>query len=674
MGWLWLAVPGAAIIGLLAGNAWAAARAETRRRRDLAAAAKATEAQIDALIEHLPLECWATDTEGRYTLVNSHSRSYWGITRDIVGRRLEESGQDEELLARRREQQRRALAGEVVRDEFSHRREGETRHYLSIVAPLYTEGRITGLVGVTLDISDRVTAEQERRELEHRLAQHLRQAPVAVAEWDADQRITAWNPAAELVFGYSHSEARGEGATLILPESERVQFDRIWKNVLELQQGGRATLQCQTKARQLIVCEWFCAPILDAQGCVTGAVSFIQNITDRVALEAQMNRSRQLQSVARLAAGVAHEFNNLLAPMLIEVERVATALAAPDGNRAQEHLRALRGAIERAREFTSRTQLVAADQRGEKEWTHLVDFIPRVVGEWRTRLDPRIELAYVPRSDLPSVSIVRSAIEQVVVGLLSNAQEALVEQLALGQRGDQPPRITVSLDLVEKPGDQGGAKRYEVITVADNGPGLAPEHQAKLFEPLFTTKAPGCGRGLGLAIVRNLVASHDGLVEFVSEKEQGTQVHVCLPVTATVEPSLLPPPSVWLPPPDEIGSIRSILLVEDNFLVAEALAGLLRDVGHRVTCVADGVEAWQALETKKVDFELIITDLNMPGMSGRELIERVRAANLPQPVLLITGYTDSIEVDELLRAGATAVIRKPVHPSELLTHVARAGR
>jgi two-component system cell cycle sensor histidine kinase/response regulator CckA len=670
MNWLWLAGAGGAAVGMLAGNAWAAAKAETRRRRDLAAAAQANEAKIDALIEHLPLECWAMDADRRYTLVNSHSRIYWGITREVIGKRLDEIKQPPELLARWHEHHERAFRGEVVRDEFPHLHNGSTRHYFSIVAPLYSAGRITGLVGVTVDISDRVTAEQRRRESEHRLAQHLRQAPLAVAEWNVHGCVTGWNPAAETVFGYSLAEAKGKPAGLILVDDDVASFDRMWKSLSEHGQSTRATFHCRTKARRLVVCEWFCAPLQDGAGNVTGAVSFVQDITDRVALEAQTQRAKQLQSVARLAAGVAHEFNNLLAPMLIEAERIGTSVS--DQPRVHEHVRALRSAIDRARDFTNRTQLVAADYGGAREWTQLPDLLPKVLDGWRLALDPRVELAYVPRHDLPSLSMVRSAIEQVVLGLLANAQEALVEKLSSGAAPvDWKPRITVSLDLIERNADHSGYRRYQAITIADNGPGLAAEQQARLFEPLFTTKTRGCGRGLGLAIVRNLVTGHDGVVEFTSEEGHGATVRVCFPTTA-VETTFLPPPSVWLPPIEEPAGKRSILLVEDNLLVAEALAGLLRDVGHRVRCAGDGQEAWALLEGKTAEFDLIITDLNMPGMSGSELLERIRAAELPQPVLLITGYADSAEAEEFLRLGAVAVIKKPVHPTELLNHVAQA--
>lgn len=652
-----------------------AARQAARRRQKAVRESATVEAaaQLRSVLEHLVLPCWTLDAQERFTFVNAAAQPLLGGGAELCGRGLDSCQQPAEVRLRWGELNRRALRGERVQEAFTFFRDGWSFPGFQWVTPLQSHGAVSGLAVVCLDLTDRVNAERDRDLFRLRLAQHLRQAPLAMIEWDIHGLVKVWNPMAEVIFGYTEAEARGKSAaSLIVPEEQRSAYLESWKTLVEQKTPLQIVLPVRTKSGGNRVCEWSSSPLLDEADRVTGVTSCAQEITGRLEMEARVKQSLHLESMGRLAAGVAHEFNNLLAPMVIEVERIASHLGDPA--RIESHVNALRTAVTQAKELTERAQLIAGREPEKREWLDLAE----VVNSWnlqlRGGLDPRIRIELTLDRTLPPLSASRGALVQILNNLIFNARDAFPVFLSRPPFSSWQPVITITTSRFHgaNPGvSTRGDSFYQVITVRDNGPGLSAEAREHAFEPFFTTKSPGSGRGLGLALVWRLAQNHDGWITLHSEEGQGCELRVFLPEqegegtalsTSDVHPAAAPVRTDRRP---------GLLLVEDNLLVANALAGALEDRGYRVFSAESGERAWELLTTETENIDLGLCDLNLPGISGRELLQKIQSGARPIPVVMMSGYVGKSDTEELNRIGATALISKPIDPQELFQIVTR---
>jgi len=297
-------------------------------------------------------------------------------------------------------------------------------------------------MGVHLDITDRVESEMAWHSTERRLTHYFRQNPCAVIEWNAQAVVTQWNPAAELIFEYTAMEAKGKTAIeLIVPSAERYPFSELWRSVLEGCEM-RSTGRSRRKSGGMITCEWQHSPLKDRNDRVVAVVSFAFDVTARVVLEERLRQAAQLESMGRLAAGVAHEFNNLLAPMLIEVDRLARG--GLGSAQAREQVERLRVSIAQAQELTGRTLVVAGKAVEEPEWLSLSETVRSTIEELSVSFDRRVEIVYNTDATLPSLRVDRSALTQVVTHLALNAYDTVTAKLAETSLNDWRPRLIIS--------------------------------------------------------------------------------------------------------------------------------------------------------------------------------------------------------------------------------------
>lgn len=518
---------------------------------------------------------------------------------------------------------------------------------------------------------------EARAASESRLAMHVRQTPLAFIEWGADMRVIRWNPAAEHIFGYTEAEALGRSfEDLIVPESARREVREVCERLGAEKVPRRHVNENCRKDGGIITCEWHNIPLVDARGELLSVSSHAQDVTERVRMERHIQQGQKMEAMGQLAGGVAHEFNNLLTPMLMQMGQIGLTYA--EDRRLLEMLRPVEDAIMQAAQLNQRILAVGRRHAEGKTIGHLNQMIEASVDLLRHTLDRRIELDLRLGSALPPACLSKGAIMQVLMNLVLNARDTLVAKLAVEGASGWRPRITISTSRGVPP-PSAATERFQageeclVLSVEDNGEGIAAELSQRIFEPFFTTKPAGQGTGLGLAVVWGVVDSLDGGMDLQSTPGGGSTFRIFLPF-ADIDAETTRLVASTAPLARRVHEPRRILLVEDNALVRETVCAALRHAGHEVDLAEDGEAGLAALREPGAErpHQVLISDLNMPRLSGQEMIRRVRQRGWRGAILVVSGLMDTDLEDELRRLRVDRVLRKPVGGDALLAAVDQA--
>ncbi|HEY4951161.1 MAG TPA: CHASE4 domain-containing protein [Candidatus Acidoferrales bacterium] len=405
-------------------------------------------------------------------------------------------------------------------------------------------------------------------------------------------------------------------------------------------------------------------PLRGPDGEIIGVIGVALDITDRKHLADQLRQSQKLQAVGELAGGVAHDFNNLLMVVKGHAEMLLDRLPGASAERqspARQNAEQIQQAAERAAGLTrqllafSRMQVLQPRVLDLNEVVAgMIQMVSRVIGA-------NIELAFLPGANLGRVKADPSQIEQVALNLVVNARDAMPDggRLTIETSNVHLDRDYATEHAVVDPGD------YVMLTVSDSGIGMDAATQARIFEPFFTTKSQGRGTGLGLATVYGVVKQSGGYVWVYSEVGHGTTFKVYLPmVQAPVEKKAPEKPESGHEPGTE-----TILFVEDEQSVRELVREYLTARGYQVLDAGDGVEALKIASTHKGKIHLLITDVVMPRLSGRELAARLAATRSDLKVLYISGYTDDSVFRHGVLEGGMAFLQKPFNLKALATKI-----
>jgi two-component system cell cycle sensor histidine kinase/response regulator CckA len=396
-----------------------------------------------------------------------------------------------------------------------------------------------------------------------------------------------------------------------------------------------------------------------------------EDVSERRQLDEEIAQTRKLRAVGELVGGIAHEFNNLLTPVMLKAGEIQLDWA--DDLRLQQEVSIIILAVQRAAELTRR--LLTFGRKGESRVgeVRLHELTEGCFALLRQTVDRRILWENVVPTDLPPLWFNATDLNQVLLNLLINARDTLLEKLA-GQPAGWTPCIRVEAKAL--PGgaaEPAGANErrkllgWQQLSVRDNGLGLAPAVQERIFEPFYTTKEVGKGTGLGLATVWHLVTESGGRVAVDSVPGEGSVFRVLLPVWPA-------PPEIRLPAVATVvasGGVLRVFLAEDEALVSEALATVLRRAGHHVMQSDNGTRAWEHLEGHLSDYDLLVFDVNMPGLDGIELARRARSAHYLGRLMIVSGRLSVPELRELERVRVDRVLAKPFSPPEFLDAVGR---
>jgi len=520
---------------------------------------------------------------------------------------------------------------------------------------LLDDPNIGAIVSNIRDITEKVRTDEALRGSEERFAKAFKSSPlpVMITTWD-EARFVDVNDAALQLSGYSREEVIGrtvDELNLWGNTEDRDAFYRMLKD-----SGHVKALQSTFRTRKGEVrhVELFSDTIeLDGMSCL---LTIARDTTESLKLEAQFRQAQKMDAIGRLAGGVAHDFNNMLAVIVGYVQLLQDRVGPDDSG--QKHIEQIRRACERAAGLTR--QLLAFSRKQVVQprilnlnvvVSNLSKMLLRMIGE-------DITLSMIPGIPLGSIKADLGQIEQVLMNLAINARDAM----------PNGGRIVIETRNAELKEDQAQYRpvvvsgSYVMLSISDTGTGMDEPTMARIFEPFFTTKSAGKGTGLGLSMVYGIVKQSSGYIWVTSEPGKGATFKMYFPrVNEEPDPMIAP-----MSDPPIVGGSETILVVEDDPSLRELIVALLEESGYKVIEALDPKEAIE-IARKKKRIHLLLTDVIMPDMGGGELAQQISQLRPDVKVLFMSGYSGDLIASHGILEAATNLVEKPFTKHTLLS-------
>ncbi|MGQ9920752.1 MAG: PAS domain S-box protein [Desulfobacca sp.] len=606
----------------------ARATAEIERHQSLLALQQ-QQAFLRQVIDAVDAFIYVKAADGRYLLANhALARAYSTTVAELEGRRAEDfcpnleecrKFQRDDLQVMR---ERRML---IIPEEQFIFADGSVHWLTTVKRPLLEpDGSCDKLLAVAMDITHHKQSEAEQE----RLLAAIEQAGEAIVITDTQGAIQYVNPAFELATGYGKQEVLGQNPRILKSGlQDQAFYQNLWQTITA-GRTWRGRLVNRRRDGTLFTEDATISPVFDRNGQIVSYVAVKKNISVELEMERQLYQAQKLESVGRLAGGLAHDFNNMLSVIIGYAELLEKQISPEQP--PYQLIEEIRRAGLRSRALTQ--QLLAFSRQQSQQLqildlnmiiTTLERMVQRLIGE-------DIDLVTVLAPNLGAVRADQNQIEQVLINLIVNARDAM----------PQGGRLTIRTANVELP-EPTGMPRYDLppgpyvlVEVSDTGVGMEEATQDKIFEPFFTTKEPGQGTGLGLAMVYGIVKQSGGDIRCTSRLGQGTTFTILLPcldipAKAATSPGL---------PREKLGNQEHILVVEDEEPVRQLLDHMLRVLNYRTTLASNGEEALRLLVQEGLRPDLLLTDTIMPKMGGKQLWAAVRQLLPDLKVIFISGY------------------------------------
>jgi PAS domain S-box-containing protein len=505
------------------------------------------------------------------------------------------------------------------------------------------------------------------RDSEENLRITLNSIGDGVIATDVTGRVVRMNPVAERLTGWPSSEATGqrlpEVYRLVNARDREPVADPIARVLADGKEGGVSgdgyPLLIARDGREYLVADSG-APMRSASGETLGSVVVFRDVTDESAAQEQLRQSQKLDAIGRLAGGIAHDFNNMLSGILGGAELLQASLAAGDPNR--KHLAMIIDTAVRAADLANNLLAFARQQEFHVVPTDIHRAIGDAVGLLESTIDKRIRIEVLLAPESCVVMGDGTQLQSIFLNLGIHAWHAMPEggvlsiSTALVDLSDADCRGSAG-ELV--PG------RYVEVKVRDTGRGIAPANLSRIFDPFFANGTDTRGPRLGLAAVYGMVRQHKGAILVRSEVGRGTYFRVLLPVTR--EP--VPPPSTGTGPVPGRGRI---LVVDDEAIIREIAVAMLSRCGYDVLVAEDGRVALEIYRKRFAEIDLVILDMVMPAMGGRECFNELKRICPGVRILFASGVAQEEDLNDLRAQGLAGLVRKPFRGAELSRAVADA--
>ncbi len=517
------------------------------------------------------------------------------------------------------------------------------------------DGITTGVHVIARDVTRRKKLEEERA----KLSSAVEHAGEGVFMMTPDRRYSYANAAHCRMFGFARDELMGKNAATTRSDRHPESFhDSLFSSI----QAGNTWSGRQTRKRKdgaPVEVELTIAPIRNESGVIVHYVGVERDITEQLRIEQQLRQSQKMEAVGTLAGGIAHDFNNMLAIIIGNAE---LALDDVQAEAPRNNLSQILMASEHARDLTSQILTFSRKTERGKKPLKLTPLLKETFKLLRGTIPTTVRMNLNIRAKADTVLADPSQVQQVLINLATNASHAMRKrggQLAFGLN-----KVAVT-QKHQIPGAELSPGTYVELTVSDTGTGMPEEVCRRIFEPFFTTKGPGEGTGMGLAVVYGIVKNHDGEIVVESEPGRGSVFRVFLPLSEAAAGKPIEEQSHA-----PVGK-EGILLVDDEPGVLQAASRTLQRLGYSVTTAESGVQAWEVFKDKPDRFDLVITDQVMPDLTGIDLAVRMLKARKGLPIILFTGYSETVSPEQAKAAGIKEFVMKPVMKKTLAETVRR---
>ena len=523
-----------------------------------------------------------------------------------------------------------------------------------------TTGKVVSIAGAARDVGEKKQAEKSVLQSEKRFRDLFNSISDLIYTQDLKGRFISLNPAMQKAFGYEHEELIGHKSSEFMKLDFVPDFENKYLEPLKTQGYHKGVGRYFKKNGEKIYIEYRSTMVHpdDEEPYISGTG---RDVTERILserkvtkLQEQLTQAQKMEAIGTLAGGIAHDFNNILFPMFGYLEMMLEDI--PKDNPLRGHLVEVFSGAKRARDLVKQILTFSRQSDHERKPLETQRVIKEALKLIKSSLPTTIEISHNIQKDCGLVFADPIQIHQILMNLCTNAYHAMEETggkliITLKEVELTPEDLK---DPIMIPGP------HVCLTVADTGPGMGQSIIDRIFDPYFTTKEEGKGTGLGLAVVHGIVKSHGGHISVYSEPGKGSEFKVYLPVIREQKETS----KVETDTPIQKGD-EQILLVDDQDMVAQMEKQMLERLGYHVTVRTSSIDALEAFRANPDKFDLVITDMTMPNMTGDKLAGEMIKIRSDMPVILCTGFSETMSKERAASLGIKGFLMKPVVMKDL---------
>jgi PAS domain S-box-containing protein len=605
---------------------------------------------LDKIVEHIPDMIFVKEAQNlSFVRFNKAGEQLIGRSReDLIGKT------DHDLFSKKEadfftEKDRQVLERKELVDipeEIISNRSNQNLILHTKKIPIFDKtGAPQYLLGISEDITERKQAEQSIR----KLSQAVEQSPVSIVITDVDGKIEFVNAKFTQVTGYSFDEALGQNPRILKSgETPAEEYRQLWRTIIS---GGiwQGAIKNRKKNGELFWEQATIAPIRDANNAITHYVAVKEDITERKELESRLRQIQKMEAIGQLAGGIAHDFNNILSAITGYTE-LSIATLEPE-TQIFQFLTQVMEASKRAKDLINQIMMFSRETNQELKPIRIDFPVKEALKLIRASVPATIEMDPMIQSNGYALAD-PTQIHQIVMNLCTNAAQAMKDNGGI-----------LEVHLTDTTLDHGDNRKYYPdaepgeyirLTVSDQGDGIDAQYLHRIFDPFFTTKKRGEGTGMGLSVVHGIVKSCGGFIYVNSQLGEGTTFEILIPAQehTAARPTIQKKP---IPTGSE-----SILFVDDEVMIVDIAKKMLQTLGYRVIARTSAIEALEAFKNNPENFDLVVTDLTMPKLTGLDLAEKIFQIRPGFPMVLCTGFDITIDETKIAERGFLGIVYKPI--------------
>jgi PAS domain S-box-containing protein len=543
--------------------------------------------------------------------------------------------------------------GSVRNLEVSCRRKDGSVRFLELNITFIqgTTGIIDGSVVAVRDVTERRQTEQERLVL----SSAIEQAAELIVIIGVDGKVSYVNPVMESFIGYDRPAVLGIN---LFQQDSPVYGKGFYQKIRDVITSGntwKGEITAQRRDGMLCNLRSTVTAIRDHCGSVIGYLAISRDVTAETRMEKQIRQAQKMEAIGTLAGGIAHDFNNILGAIMgyTEMSLVSLLTETP----VYANLREVMAAAQRAKNLIQQIMTFSRQSEQEVKPVRIKPIVQETINFLKASLPSTIEIRQSFETETDIVLADATQLHQVIMNLCTNARQAMMPHGGVLAVGLQQVTLDTA-DIMDRPDMSPGP--YLMLSVRDSGCGMEPAVLEKIFDPFFSTKQPGEGTGLGLSVVHGILQGCHGAIKVSSTPGTGTEVLVYLPLS---DRDTSAPEAADIRP--LIGGPEHILVVDDEEPLTDIMKQMLKSLGYRVTARTSSIEALEAFRANPDAFHLVITDQTMPNMTGAELAGKLRAQRHDIPIIICTGFSETINDRQAEAMGVGGFLMKPVLRAEL---------